>query len=300
MISQALNWLAGGHSFGAGGVVDSGTNYQAGEDFPQWQIQGIPIPSTVSLDDRLRSKNLTPFPVLDQGPVGICTGTAGITAASYAWWDKLPQGNPPPWRQFSPEPTFAWSKTAVHGGTPTPSGGSTVANVARALRDFGLVPMARFPSVDLSRVDGVRAMRWSSRPGLVPATLQPVAALRLVKIWRVNHNIQQIREVLTLGGGVFASVPWTFTQTDQNGMAILTPAVHAMAIIGRIERGPTGRPCLAFRQSYGTRIFAFNRSRPHSRFPVLGVGLVEEAQAFAAISDRRVAFGFFPERSSHT
>jgi len=295
MIAEALNWLAGGQFFGAGGIAAGNLNFQTGEDFPQWELRGITIPGEISLDDRLRSRGLSPLPVHDQGPVGICTATAGATAATYAHWQTLPQGNPPPWRQFSPEPTFAWSKTAVIGGVPTSSGGSTVANVARALRDFGCVPMAPLAGVNLSQVDGARAMRWSAKPGSTPWSLIPVAGLRRVQLFRVNADIRQIREVLALGGGVFASVPWTFTATDSRGTAVLVAGTHAMAITGRLTSGPTGKPALAFRQSYGTKLFLFNRSKTHPRFPMPGIGLVEEERAFRAISDRRVAFAVFPE-----
>lgn len=287
MIPQALNWLAGGHAYGAGGVADSSAPTQLGEDFPQWEISGVRIPDEINLDDGLRARGLAPLPVIDQGPVGICTATGGVTAATYSFVRWLPVGNPPPWRMFSPEPIFGWSKTAVLGGRPV-AGGSTITQVARAIRDFGCVPAARFPSVDLSRVNGTRAMAWST--SRVPATLTPIATLRRFALHRVNQRPEQILDALALGRGVFLAVPWTFEQTDKNGMAILKPGVHVMALGGYIKKGPTGTACLVFRQSYGTRMFLFGAGKPHPRFPVHGTGLVPFDRAWADLSDRRVGY----------
>jgi hypothetical protein len=287
VIPEALNWLAGGHSFGAGGVGDATGLTQAGEDFPQWEITGVRIPDEINLDDNLRARGLGALPVIDQGPVGICTATAGVTAATYAYSRSLPVGNPPPWRIFSPEPTFGWSKTSVLGGRPLP-GGSTITQVARAIRDFGCVPAARFPSVDLSRVNGSRAMAWSTSQ--VPATMSPIASLRRFTLHRVNRWPEQIPDALALGRGVFVGVPWTFEQTDRQGMAILKPGSHVMAISGYIKAGPNGQPCLAMRQSYGTRMFLFGAGRPHPRFPIHGVGLVPLDRVWVDLRDRRVGY----------
>jgi hypothetical protein len=287
MIAAALDWMRS--AFAAIPPVIEGAGDQRGLDFPLWIRSGAKIPDEINLDDRLRARGLPPLSVIDQGPVGICTAAAAAAAATYAWADMLPIGNPAPWRQFSPEPIFGWSKTGVPGGNPVP-GGSTVTNCARALEKFGCVPMAWFSlaKLDLSRVNGSRAMSWSIQG--VPGMLAPIAAQRRVNVARVNESEDQLLDALANGAGVFANLPFTFTGTDSRGMANLVPATHAMAIVGYIRRGPTGKPCYALRQSYGSMMFALSRGKPHPRFPTLGVGLVEADRVWGAIADRRVAF----------
>lgn len=315
MIAKALNWLAGGHSHGAGGVqqiIEQDTTAldyfglgappltQLGEEFPALPVPAsMPHYDAIVLDRLLTQAGLSPPPVVDLPSVPVCTAAAATTAALYGFWPRLPRGNPPAWRSFSVEPTFGWSRTAVTGGsTSTP--GSTVTNAVRALAKFGLVPAALLPGFNLARFDGARCDRWANIG--VPARLADFARLWPVDIYHAR-GARAIEWALYLRCGLVFSCGFTFTKTDRDGVAIREDLSgkggHALAIIGAIRNGPGGSPHVAVAQSYGTRIFLFNGSRQHPLWPRPGVGLVP-LDWLADHLTRRVCYAIFPKGSKVT
>lgn len=177
------------------------------------------------------------YPNVNQQSVGCCVGCGFKHCADVVQATAILGGRPFEWKPVSVEVIYGGSRVEVGGGRIS-GDGSVGAWAAKWVKDYGVVPMARYDGIDLSAFSPARAREFG-RAGVPPAIEQlarehPVKGTALVKSWAdVKRAVQQ-------GYPVAVCSDQGFTMTrDATGRARPQGVWnHCMAIVG--VRAATG------------------------------------------------------------
>lgn len=191
------------------------------------------------------------YPNIDQGPVGCCVGAGYKHCSDIAV--AMAAINQPglTWKATSAEVVYGGSRIEIGKGQLGSQDGSVGAWAADWVVKYGIVPMEKYDSTDLTVFSPTRA-RTFGKSG-VPADIEsvakehPVKTAALVKTWAdVNRAIQQ-------GYPVAVCSMQGFTMTrDRDGFARAQGQwPHCMAIVG--VRGGA-RPGAFILNSWGNNV----------------------------------------------
>jgi hypothetical protein len=135
------------------------------------------------------------YPNVNQLNVGCCVGCGWKHGVDVLQAVQIAGGKAAEWKPVSVEAIYGFSRVEVGGGRIS-GDGSIGAWAAKAVRDFGVLPMAAYPGVDLSNFSPGRARDFGRRG--VPDDLEPAArdhpvqSTALVRSWAdVKRAIQQ-------------------------------------------------------------------------------------------------------------
>jgi len=184
------------------------------------------------------------YPSINQGPVGCCVGAGNKHAIdALAATQVVLGGRREVWRPVSAEVVYGGSRVEVGGGRIR-GDGSTGAWAARFVKEWGVVPMDRYPEADLTTFSPARARQFGSAgvpPGLEAlAREHPVRDTALVKTWAdVSRAIRQGCAVPVCSNVGFNG------RRDRDGFIRASGTwAHCMALVG-VRGGPRpGALCL--------------------------------------------------------
>lgn len=135
------------------------------------------------------------YPNVDQKQVGCCVGCGWKHAVDVCAANQVVSGKAETWRPVSVEVIYGGSRVEVGQGQVS-GDGSLGAWAAEWCNRYGVVPMAKYASADLSVFDPNRARLFGSKG--VPDDIEtaakehPVKGTALVKTWvDVNRSIRQ-------------------------------------------------------------------------------------------------------------
>lgn len=172
------------------------------------------------------------YPNIDQGPVGCCVGAGNKHAGDVAVAIHVINHPGFAWKPLSAEVIYGGSRVEIGRGQLGSQDGSVGAWAADWLVKYGMTPMEKYDSADLTTFSPARA-RAFGKSG-VPADIEnvakehPVKTAALVKTWAdVNRAIQQGYPI-----AVCSSQGFTMTR-DRDGFCRAQGVwPHCMAIIG--------------------------------------------------------------------
>lgn len=135
------------------------------------------------------------YPSVNQQSVGCCVGCAYKHCADVSQATAIASGAAFQWKPVSVEVIYGGSRVEVGGGRIS-GDGSVGAWAAKWVKDYGVVPMAKYDAVDLTTFSPARAREFG-RTG-VHASIEslakehPVKGTALVKSWAdVKRAVQQ-------------------------------------------------------------------------------------------------------------
>lgn len=192
----------------------------ADTDYPVWRLatkgRGRPIP------DR------------DQGQIGSCVSFGFSTAPEYTMAAQAAIGKQ---RQELPdlanEPVYGGSRVNVNGGRSPGGEGSTGAWAAKWLETVGgVLPRAKYPSVDLTTYSVSLCRSWGDRG--VPADIVPLCLKHGAKCTLVQSS-QEAKVALSQGYAIAVCSNIGFQSMTRNADGFISPSgswPHCMSIIG--------------------------------------------------------------------
>jgi hypothetical protein len=171
------------------------------------------------------------YPNVNQQSVGCCVGCAFKHCVDVCQAMQIVQGRRAEWKPVSVEVIYGGSRVEVGGGRIS-GDGSIGAWAAKWVKDYGVVPMEKFESADLTTFSPARARQFG-RSG-VPADLEkvardhPVKGVALVKSWA------DVKRAVTQGYPVVVCSDQGFRmERDADGFCAPQGTwSHAMAIAG--------------------------------------------------------------------
>lgn len=207
-------------------------------DTPAGQVQELPRQVFLwQAEQKLTGK---PAPLKDQNPEGSCVGFGTTTAIERTLAAEIVRrgGSAAEFAWFSEEATYIGSRnqgaTAAGGRPMNPRSQGSAGVFAKAwVTTYGMVPKAKYATVDLTEYSAARAAQWRST-GL-PKELEPVAKKYPVKDGAKVANWKECKAALASGYGVAICSTLSFSrQRDVNGVAQRTREGwnHCMAIDG--------------------------------------------------------------------
>jgi hypothetical protein len=221
-------------------------------------FENTPDALTYRLANRGRSMTgQRPYPVRNQGRLGICVGCGAAAACEYAMGAAaaLKKGPAQELPLLSEEAIYGFSRWEVHGNR-RPQGlvgdGSVGAWAAKALTQKGILERKKYPSVDLTTYTEVRGREWGDRG--VPDELEPIAAQQTAIGCALVKTTDELRKAHAQGYAAFICSQVGFGETlpvtrDSDGFLPARGSwAHCMASIG--YRGGS-RPGFLILNSWG-------------------------------------------------
>ena len=118
------------------------------------------------------------YPNVNQQNVGCCVGCGWKHGVDALLAVQILAGRPATWKPVSVEVIYGGSRVEVGGGRIS-GDGSVGAWAAKWVKDYGVVPMEKFPDADLTAFSPARAREFGRRG--VPDALEPLAREHPVK-----------------------------------------------------------------------------------------------------------------------
>ncbi len=173
------------------------------------------------------------YPNINQGSVGSCVGAGYKHGADAVQATAILRGEAFAWKPVSAEVIYAGSRVEIGGGRIS-GDGSVGAWAAKWVRDYGLVPMERHGSLDLSAYSAARAREWGRRGAGVPDELEPLAKSHPVKTTALVRTASDVKRALSQGYPVVVCSNQGFTMSrDARGFARPQGTwAHAMCFLG--------------------------------------------------------------------
>lgn len=192
------------------------------------------------------------YPNINQGSVGYCVGAGFKHAVDVCQAVQILSGRPAEWKPVSAEVIYGGSRVEVGGGRIR-GDGSVGAWAAKWVSAYGVVPMERVGSLDLSANSPAAARRLGSTgiPADVEAAarLHPVKGTALVRSWAdVKRAIQQGYPVAVCSDQGFAM------QRDRDGFAAARGTWNHCMMFCAVRSGP--REGVFVLNSWGDRAHA--------------------------------------------
>lgn len=171
------------------------------------------------------------YPNVNQQSVGCCVGCGWKHSVDVCQAAQIVQGKKAEWKPVSVEVIYGGSRVEV-GGARLSGDGSVGAWAAKWVREWGVVPMEKFPSVDLSTFSPTRA-RTFGRKG-VSKDLEAIAKEHPVKNTALVKSFADVGRAIRQGYPVAVCSDQGFTmERDKDGFARASGTWnHCMAIIG--------------------------------------------------------------------
>lgn len=184
------------------------------------------------------------YPNVNQRHVGCCVGAAYKHGADVVQATAILAGGRFEWKPAAVEPIYAGSRVEVGGGRIS-GDGSVGAWAAKWCREYGLVPMERHGSIDLTTFDPNRARAWGQRGRGVPDELEPLARMHPIKSTALVRTAADVKRALQQGYPVVVCSSVGFRmERDRDGFAAPQGTwAHAMVLIGWRKDRP-GAFCL--------------------------------------------------------
>lgn len=168
---------------------------------------------------------------VNQQSVGCCVGCGWKHGCDVLLATQITAGRPGEWKPVSVEVIYGLSRVEVGGGRIS-GDGSVGAWAARAVKEYGVVPMERHGNVDLTTFSPARARQFGrdgvSAPLKTVAKEHPVKTTALVTSWLdVKRAIQQGYPVAVCSDQGFRM------ERDRDGFARTQGSwAHCMCVIG--------------------------------------------------------------------
>lgn len=190
----------------------------------------------VLLSDAVKKVRGSHLPARDQNPIGSCTSFGTTSAGEYLIYAQIAAGKPMAFRDLATEPLYALGRVDVGGGQLRGRDGGTAAWMGKAARDFGLVPRAAYPGIDLSAYSPRRCREWGDAgcpPGIKDVARQsPVKGISLAR--SATEVASAIRQGYTVSVGSNVGFgPTGGNRRDADGFLRESGSwSHCMAVIG--------------------------------------------------------------------
>lgn len=210
-------------------------------DTPAGQVAAADLPQQVFLWQAETRLTGQPTPLKDQNPTGSCVGFGTTTAIERTLAADIVsrKGDPSEFTHFSEEVTYAGSKVqgakSLGASVSRSDGSAGVFAKAWVTTVGGMVPKAKYGSLDLTNYDPTRARSWNLSG--CPADLIPTAKKYPVKSAAKVTSWKDAKSALASGYGVACCATWSYARVrDANGVAAPTREGwnHCMAIDGYI------------------------------------------------------------------
>ena len=171
------------------------------------------------------------YPNINQQNVGCCVGCGFKHACGVIQATQILAGRAAEWKEVSVEVIYGGSRVEIGGGRIS-GDGSIGAWAARWVREYGVVPMEKYDSVDLSEFSPKRAREFG-RYG-VPDDLEPLAKQHPVKGTALVKSWQDVERAIRQGYPVAVCSDQGFRmERDRDGFCRAQGTwPHCMAIIG--------------------------------------------------------------------
>lgn len=176
------------------------------------------------------------YPNVNQLSVGCCVGCGWKHSVDVVQATQILGGRLADWKPVSVEVIYGGSRVEI-GGERLSGDGSVGAWAAKWVKDYGVVPMEKFPEADLSKFSPSRA-RTFGRTG-VPKGLEKLARDHPVKSTALVRTWADVKRALLQGYPVAVCSDQGFRmERDQDGFCRASGTwPHCMAIIG-YRKGP--------------------------------------------------------------
>lgn len=172
------------------------------------------------------------YPNIDQKNVGCCVGAANKHVVDVLGGAQIVMSNRPgEWKPIAVEPSYALSRVEI-GGKRISGDGSVGAWIVRADKEYGVVPMEKVGSHDLTVFSPERARSWG-RTGC-PDDLEPAAREHPVKGVALVKTAADVERAIRQGYPVLVCSDQGF-RMERDGTGRCSPQgtwYHAMSIIG--------------------------------------------------------------------
>lgn len=225
------------HDAGARAAADA--VWKTFADTPAGQVAAEELPRQIFLWQAEQKLTGKPTPLKDQNPTGSCVGFGTTTAIERTLAADIVSrgGDASEFTHFSEEVTYAGSKVqgarALGASVSRQDGSAGVFAQKWVTSVGGMVPKAKYDSIDLTEYSASRARSWNLSG--CPSELIPVAKKYPVKSAAKVTNWQQAKQSLASGYGVAICASWSYSrQRDANGVAVATREGwnHCMACDG--------------------------------------------------------------------
>lgn len=176
------------------------------------------------------------YPAVDQKDVGCCVGCGWKHAADICQAMQIVGGTRAEWKPLSVEVIYGGSRVEIGRGQIR-GDGSVGAWAAKWVGQYGVAPMEKFGSVDLSTFSPARAREFG-RTG-VPADIEDAAKLHPVKAAALVKSWADVKRAIQQGYPVAVCSDQGFSMTrDRDGFARASGSwAHCMCICG-VRKGP--------------------------------------------------------------
>ncbi len=183
------------------------------------------------------------YPNVNQQSVGCCVGCGFKHGADVIQATAILQGQRADWKPVSVEVIYAGSRVEVGGGRIS-GDGSVGAWAAKWCKDYGIVPMEKHASGDLTTFSPARAREWG-RAG-VPDALEPLAKTHPIKSVAVVTSARDAKRAIQQGYPIPACSDQGFRmERDRDGFCAPQGTwYHCMCFIGYRGGARPGFLCL--------------------------------------------------------
>jgi hypothetical protein len=171
------------------------------------------------------------YPNINQRDVGCCVGCGFKHAVDILLANQILSGQQATWKPVSAEVIYGGSRVEIGGGRIR-GDGSVGAWAAKWVSRYGVVPMGKVGTIDLSTFDPYRARVFGARG--VPDDIEAVAKESPVKGAALVRSWTDVKRAIAQGYPVAVCSDQGFTMTrDRDGFARPSGTwYHCMAIIG--------------------------------------------------------------------
>lgn len=171
------------------------------------------------------------LPPRDQGNVGACVGFGTAAAIEHLACVQAAEDDSEAFREVSPEIIYAGSRVEIGGGQVR-GDGSVGAWAAKFVKQYGVLPRAKYPSLDLSKYDERRCRKLGLKG--VPDSLEPEAKKHPVKSIANVRSFKECAAAIHNGYPMIVCSSQGFTMVrDADGFCKPQGTwMHCLAIVG--------------------------------------------------------------------
>lgn len=173
------------------------------------------------------------YPNVNQKSVGCCVGCGGKHSADVTQAVQILNGIAAEWKPVSVEAIYGGSRVEVGGGRIRGDGSVGAWAADWMSRRGGLLPMEKYPNVDLTEFSPERAREWG-RLG-VPDDLEPLAKAHPVKSAALVRTWDDVVRSVTQGYAIMVCSNVGFDGMNRDRDGFIRPSgnwPHCMSIIG--------------------------------------------------------------------
>lgn len=183
------------------------------------------------------------YPNVNQQSVGCCVGCGFKHGCDVVQATAILQGQRADWKPVSVEVIYAGSRVEVGGGRIS-GDGSVGAWAAKWCKDYGIVPMEKHASADLTAFSPARAREWG-RTG-VPDALEPLAKTHPIKSVALVTSAKDAKRAIQQGYPIPVCSDQGFRmERDRDGFCAPQGTwYHCMCFIGYRNGARPGFLCL--------------------------------------------------------